>query len=201
MQQVILRPSLLTHSANTQVDNCSIELPGKAAVDVAQCRRATTTLPDGGAATPSAPAITIMDIGPSDLEVVTPVPGSANDVVDVASLNDTTPPVITLNAEAFMPLLELDAFIDPGVSVYDNLDGNSISATVRIQLCARPAVDLSTVDAGDGIPLSGFGPRLADINTSTVLLDDQVYVFTYSARDLAGNQATPVRRYVSVAAR
>jgi hypothetical protein len=95
----------------------------------------------------------------------------------------------------------MDTFVDPGARVYDNVDGNSIRAISRLQLCARPTGDLQAIPANDTRTLARCGPQLASVNTSAPSRDNETFVISYTARDSAGNQAAPLRRYVTVTAR
>lgn len=106
-----------------------------------------------------------------------------------------------LLGDVYMPVRQTDRFVDPGVRVYDNIDGNSISAIGRLQLCARPTQELSGLAANDSRPLVRCGSQLQSVNTTSASRDNETYVITYSARDAAGNQAVPLRRYITVTSR
>jgi hypothetical protein len=180
-----------------QVHNCSVSLPGKPAVELAAYAAATASRTANTAA-----PITVVNIKASDLEVVVvAATAPTGPAVNLARIVDTQPPVITLAGSVFMPLLQSDQFVDPGVRVHDNIDGNALSAITRLQLCARPATSLDALAANDSRPLTGCGPQLAAINTTVPLRDNETYVLSYTARDTAGNQAAPARRYVTIASR
>lgn len=121
--------------------------------------------------------------------------------IDVTKIVDTSAPVITLLGNSFTPLLQAERFVDAGTRVQDNIDGNSINALARIQLCARPSGDLLSIPVNDSRPLLRCGPQLAGIDTTSPSRDNETFVITYTARDAAGNQAVPLRRYVTVTAR
>jgi hypothetical protein len=190
-----------------QVSNCTISLPGKPAVPVALYSPATTTGASSTAATGSTTAaapLSVVNIQAAELEVVvtpsTTAPSSSI-AVDISKVVDTTSPVITLTGGAYVPVLQLDRFVDPGFRAYDHVDGNSVSVISRLQLCARPTGDLQTIRANDTRALALCGAQLASINTTAPSRDNETFVVTYTARDSAGNQAAPLRRYVTVTAR
>lgn len=199
---------VLPFSWALQVSNCTISLPGQQAVSIALYSPATTTgasttTASGTSATLTA-AITVVNIQAAELEVVvtssTAVPTSTVPV-DISKVVDTTPPVISLAGGTYVPVLQLDRFIDPGVRAYDDVDGNSVSVVSRLQLCARPSGDLQSIRANDTRALAGCGAQLASINSTTPSRDNETFVVTYSARDSVGNQAAPMRRYITVTAR
>jgi hypothetical protein len=187
-----------------QVSNCTIALPGKAAVNVSLYSTATTASSTAAGATAPA-AISVVNIQAADLEVVVSAPAGnatgAKTAVDLTKIIDTTPPVITMVGDSYLPVLQAERLIDPGARVYDNVDGNTISAIPRLQLCARPTGSLPTIPANDTRALARCGSQLASINTTLPTRDNETYVITYTARDAAGNQAMPLRRFVLVTAR
>ncbi len=83
-------------------------------------------------------------------------------------VEDTTPPVITLNGDATITLTQGDTFVDPGVTVTDNVD-TDLEATV-------------TYDPAGGVDTSVVG----------------TYTIKYDAVDAAGNEAVQVIRTVIV---
>lgn len=195
---------------HVQVGNCSVTLPGKASVDVATYSAAGSTTTAGSSSGPTTAAISVVSIKSTDLEVAVAAPANANSSaapaaapINLAKIVDTTPPVITLEGggDVYMTVLQADSFVDPGVRVYDNIDGNSLTAVTRLQLCTRPAVNLSTLLANDSRALTGCGPQLAGVNTTAPSRNNETYVLMYTARDTAGNQAVPLRRYVGVTSR
>lgn len=187
-----------------QIANCTISLPGKLAVNVSLYGAPATSSSPGTTATTtsSAPTLTMINVQSSDLQVVVAASNTTTvAAVDLTKIVDTTPPVITLLGAAYTVVTQLDRFVDPGVRVYDNIDSNSITAIPRLQLCARPLINLSTIAANDSRVLSRCGSQLAAVNTTLPSLDNETYVITYTARDAAGNQAVPLRRYVTVSAK
>jgi len=185
-----------------QTSNCTVSLPGRAPVNVLLYGAAR---PSGGA-TAATPSISVVNIASSDLEVVVVAPTSSSAQptpapIDVTKIIDTSAPVITLLGDSFTPVLQAERFVDVGTRVQDNIDGNSINALARIQLCARPSGDLLSIPANDSRPLLRCGPQLAGIDTTSPSRDNETFVITYTARDAARNQAVPLRRYVTVTAR
>jgi hypothetical protein len=146
-----------------------------------------------------------VDIQASDLQVVVAAPVSGSNAaptpppVDLNKIVDTSPPVITLAGSPYMSVLQADRFSDPGASAYDNIDGNSVKVVTRLQLCNRPS-GIETGAANDSRPLT-CGAALPAINATLPSMSNATYVFTYTARDVAGNQAVPLRRYVVVTSR
>lgn len=190
-----------------QVANFTITLPGAAPVNGSTygTSAAPASSTDTTTTTASAPtaAITVVNIQASDLAVVV-APTSQNSTatpppVDLSKIVDTTAPVLTLTGDVFVAVLETDPYTDAGATAYDNVDGNSVTVIRRLQLCLRP-VGMETAVATDSRALS-CGAALAAVNTTAHLRSNETYVFTYTARDSAGNQAVPLRRYVVVNSR
>lgn len=179
-----------------QIRSSTVTLPGMAAVSLASYSPAATASTTSGSVT-----LSIVTFSPAELEVIVAAPTGAGVVVDLSKVVDTTPPVITMLGDTFSPVLQGDHFTDPGVRVYDNIDGNIITAISRLQLCSRPGGDLASLQPADSRLLSGCGSPLAAVNTTVPSKDTEVYVTTYTARDSAGNQAVPLRRYITVTAR
>lgn len=150
---------------------------------------------------PSSSALSIVTFTSSELEVPVASSAGVGAVVDLSKVVDTTPPIISMLGDAFTTMLEGDRFTDTGVRVYDNIDGNSITAISRLQLCTRPIGDLASVSAADSRPLAGCGSPVAAVNSTVPSKDTEVFVIIYTARDAAGNQALPLRRYITVNAR
>jgi hypothetical protein len=98
-----------------------------------------------------------------------------------------------------MTVLQADRFIDPGATAYDNIDGNSVTVGARLQLCNRPS-GIETAAANDSRQLT-CGAALPAINATQASASNATFVLTYTARDAAGNQAVPLRRYVVVMSR
>lgn len=197
-----------------QVSSCSVAIPGRPVADLVSytSKSAGGGSTTGGASSNATAAVTIVDLSANDLQVVVAAPAAAAAAsngsaaptpapINLAKIVDTTPPVITMSGSSYMPVTQLDIFTDPGVTVYDNIDGNSLAAVTRLQLCTRPAANLSTLAANDTTALAGCGQQLAVLNTSVPSRSNETYVLTYTARDLAGNPAVPLRRYVTVKAK
>jgi len=179
-----------------QVTNLTVTLPGKLPVDGATYVDATSST--SASSSSSAPAIAVVSINAADLEVVTAAPqADTPPAVDLAALVDTTPPVITLLDSPYMSVIQFDPFTDPGATVYDNIDGNSVPLVRQVQLCARPS-GIQTALANDSRPLTCV---LAALNTTTPSQDNETFVISYSAIDQAKNKASPLRRYVVVTAK
>jgi hypothetical protein len=186
-----------------QVSHCTIALPGKPAVNISLYSTSNVASVAAGATAPG--AINVINIQAADMEVVVSAPASnttgTNTVVDLTKIVDTTPPVITMVGDSYLPVLQAERFTDPGVRVYDNVDGNIISAIARLQLCARPAGELRAIPANDTKALARCGLQLASVSTTLLSRDNETHVVTYTARDAAGNRAVPLRRFVLVTAR
>jgi hypothetical protein len=178
-----------------QVTNLTVALPGKLPVDGATYGDATSS--PSASSSSSAPAIAVVSINAADLEVVTAAPqADTPPAVDLAALVDTTPPVITLLDSPYMSVIQFDPFTDPGATVYDNIDGNSVPLVRQVQLCARPS-GIQTALANDSRQLA-CGSKLAVVDTMKPSEKNEVFVITYSAQDQARNSAKPLRRYVEV---
>ena len=191
-----------------QVVNFTVTLPGagpvsgssySSAAGGASSSLAGTTASTSGT---NLSSISVVSIATSDLAVV--VPQSTTTIalpppVDLSKIVDKTPPVISLIGAAYMAVLQADTFTDPGTTAYDNVDGNNVNVISRLQLCARPT-GIETANATDNRALT-CGSALAAVNTSQPSQTNETYVLTYSARDAAGNQAVPLRRYVVVNSR
>ncbi|EFJ49748.1 hypothetical protein VOLCADRAFT_89514 [Volvox carteri f. nagariensis] len=54
-----------------------------------------------------------------------------------ASSTISSPPVITLIGDPYMEVQEADTFSDPGVYVYDSIDGFAVDARVTVRICAQ----------------------------------------------------------------
>jgi len=179
-----------------QVTNLTVALPGKLPVDGSTYGDATSST--SASSSSSAPAIAVVSINAADLEVVTAAPqADTPPAVDLSALVDTTPPVITLLDSPYMSVIQFDPFTDPGATVYDNIDGNSVPLVRQVQLCARPS-GIQTALANDSRPLACV---LGALNTTTPSQDNETFVISYSAIDQAKNKASPLRRYVVVTAK
>ena len=201
-----------------------LALPGKEFTN-ASAVTGTTSSPSSTGSSAAAPAVKVVDVDVTRLEVVVaaPAPGPAGSsnvttsAIDLSKIVDRTPPVITLQGFPYVEVLEMSPYVDAGVTVYDNIDGNSVSSGSRITLCTRPKIlgpipkDFpfsGSIDAtsfnSSASPLSCKATPVATVNTTTATFNSSsvdggsVYVFTYTAKDTAGNQATPLRRYVVV---
>lgn len=225
-----------------QAVNITVALPGKDAVDgaayVATARAAASSSSSGatagttsasflggtdaaagankgGAAAggSTAPAVTVVNIQASELEVQVaapvvaglggPPPPPAPAPVDLSKLVDTMPPSLKLDGEALVSVRQGDRYSDAGATAYDNIDGISVRIITRYALCLRPegGLDAAAPPAPEDTRQLACGPSLSSINSSAPLNENETYVVTYSARDAAGNAAPPVRRYVLVTAR
>ena len=172
------------------------------------------------AAASSGPALEVLVIDTSSLAVVIPTSTSAGaadplagpassstsstaaaaaPAIDLKAIVDTVPPIITLKGNAYVSVSQATAYTEPGVGVYDNIDGNTVQARRQLKLCRRPegAEKLAADDRG---ALSCDPAVFAAVNTSAPG-DGWVWVFNYTARDVAGNNAVPVRRIVEVMSR
>ncbi len=87
------------------------------------------------------------------------------------------------------------------LQVYDNIDGNGVAPRITIKLCNKPqGVNITKALPTDSYPLTCSATPYGIVNTS-VPLSNQAFMLTYSAQDLAGNMAVPVRRWVDIKAR
>jgi len=123
----------------------------------------------------------------------------ATPAVDLSRVVDAEPPVLTLRGPAYVKVLQATGYAEQGASAFDNLDGSGVQPRSQLGVCRRPAAaELWT--AGDTRVLACNSSVFAAVNTSWVV-PGWVWVYTYSARDAAGNKALPVRRIVEVASR
>jgi hypothetical protein len=162
------------------------------------------TSASGGAAGSAGPAasLQVLDVDTSALAVVIPSTSDATTSapqIDLKAIVDTQAPVITLKGDAYVSVLQLTSYSDPGVTVYDNIDGNNVNPRKQLKLCSRPD-GAEALPAQDTQPLSCSATVYASVNT-TVPLDGLVWVYNYTARDTAGNNALPLRRIVEIAPR
>jgi zinc transporter 1/2/3 len=203
-----------------------LALPGKEFTNAS----ALTSTTGGAGNTGSSAATTavkVVDVDVSQLEVVVAAPpsGSAasnsngsHTAVDLSKILDIRPPVITLLGLPYVEISEMSSYIDAGVTVYDDIDGSSVSSVSRISLCTRPralgpipkdfpydiSIDPNSLNASDASILSCSRTSVAVVNTTAPTFNassndgGSVYVYTYTAKDTAGNQAAPLRRYVAV---
>lgn len=159
----------------------------------------STGLAASGGAT-SAVQPTVVDIDTRtlvvDIPTITGAPGVTTPAINLNYIVDTEPPVITLRGQPYVSVLQTASYTDAGATVYDNIDGNSIQPRKRLLVCRRPA-DVEKARADDSRPLTCNATLYAAVNTSTAP-EGWVWVFTYSAKDTAGNSAVPLRRIVEV---
>lgn len=112
---------------------------------------------------------------------------------------DTTPPNITLKGDAYVSVMQATSYSEPGVSVYDNIDGNTVQPRKQLKLCRKPD-GAEKLPADDKTKLTCDTAVYAAVNT-TLPGNGWVWVFNYTARDVAGNNAVPMRRLVEVVTR
>ncbi|WIA22988.1 hypothetical protein OEZ86_009906 [Tetradesmus obliquus] len=203
-------------AANAKVTNFTVTLPGRGSMDgFAYAAASTTTSSSSSSSSSTAPSsstgttsttLRVVDIQASQLQVVvaTPISGSNSSTptpppIDLSKIIDTSPPVITLSGSPYMSILQADRFSDPGATAYDNIDGNGVTVITRLQLCSRPS-GIESAAATDSRRLT-CGAALPLINTLLPTASNATFVFAYTARDVAGNQAVPLRRYVVVTSR
>eukprot|EP00775_Hariotina_reticulata_P011535 gene11535-11678_t len=192
MSSLVYLDSLLN---GVKVTNLTVTLPGELPID--GITYATTASDASSTSSSSAPAIAVVSISAADLEVVTAAPQAGTPpAVDLSAVVDTNPPVITLLGSPYMSIIQFDSFTDPGATVYDNIDGNSVPLVRHVQLCNWPS-GIQTAPANDSRPLTCFS-ELAMIDTTKPSEKSAAFVITYSAQDQANNTAIPLRRYVVV---
>ena len=179
-----------------------------------------TTTTATAATTAAAPAVApqVLDIDTSMLAVViqptaattgttgataadgTTVAAPPKPAVDLSAIKDTEPPVLALKGAAFTQVLQATAYADAGASAFDNVDGAAVTPRSRLALCQRPeGAELWAADSTTALAC-GFG-IYASVDTAAPTNASQIWVVTYTARDVAGNNARPLRRLVEVAPR
>lgn len=168
----------------------------------------TVTMPGGGPVdgTTMQIDVQVFDIDESALQVVEPNVTGLAPAVDMSKVVDTQPPVIALTGSAYTAVLQTEAYLDAGATASDNIDGNTVPVQTRLQLCTWQDWMLTATDSDSGRSLTCTNTAVPAMDTllPTAPSDSgssQVYVYTYTARDMAGNQAALVRRFVSVTAR
>lgn len=168
-------------------DAASAGLPGAAGV--------------AAAAGPAAAApVRIVELDTSVMTVAMQAPADApKPLVDMTAIVDTTPPVITLRGEPFVQVVQGTSYSDAGAAVFDNMDGNALQARSRLALCRRPmgAQEWATDSRA---PLACNSTVFAAVATGEPS-GEWVWVYTYNAKDAAGNAAAPLRRLVEVTSR
>lgn len=161
--------------------------------------------PAGVTSTPS-PGVEVLNIDTSTLVVNIPPPadggapsGVTQPAVDLAAIKDTEPPVITFRGAPYVKVLQTTAYADSGASAFDNVDGSAATARSRINLCARPT-GAEGWAADSAAELACGAAVYAAVDTASPS-GGSVWVFTYTSRDVAGNNARPLRRLVEVTPR
>jgi hypothetical protein len=198
------------------VSNVTVALPGKEPVDGAAFLAAAAAGPDdssssgGGGGSSSAPSVPlqVVDIDVSSLDVTVAADSAAaadlQPAVDMSKVVDTEPPLLTLLGDVLVRVLQAEAYEDEGAEVSDNVDGSAVAIRLKSQLCNWQDWML-TATAANSNSLTCSSTAVTAIQTVLPLNSssgaEQVYVLTYTAKDTAGNQASPVRRYVSVTPR
>ena len=128
-----------------------------------------------GAANPNTAGVYTIAYNVSDMagNQATPVTRTVT-VMPAATVTDTTPPTITLLGNATLFIALGTAYTDAGATASDNTDGN-ITASITTTITFA-------------------GNTVAAVNPNTA----GVYTIAYNVSDMAGNQATPVTRTVTV---
>ncbi len=192
-----------THPHLQQVTGFTKTLPGGLPVS----GFASSTSAGEGMALPgassAAAALTVVSIDASAL--VVKVAPSATTIagpppVDLSKIGDTTPPIITLQGDPYVAVLEYSSYTDSGVQVYDNIDGYSISPRTTIKLCTKPG-DITAALGTEQTLLSCMASTYGFVNTTMLIADGQAWLLTYTAKDAAGNVAKPLRRWVDIQSR
>lgn len=144
---------------------------------------------------------TILDIDTSMLTVVIqPAVGGGvtqPPAVDLSVVKDVEPPVVTLKGPAYVQVLQATGYTDPGATAFDNIDGSAAVARSKLALCASPVGGVGNWTAVDARQLTCGTGVYAAVDTAAPG-GGQVWVFTYTSRDAAGNSARPLRRLVEV---
>jgi hypothetical protein len=183
-----------------QVSGVTVTLPGKEPVDAATFQNATAM--PGSNSNTSSPALQVVDIDVSTLAV--PTAAEETPSFNMSQVVDTEPPRLTLLGDLFVKVLQAEPYDDAGARAADNIDGNAVVIRRRTQLC-RWQEWMQTATAESTNTLSCSNTTVGVVQTALPLTsednEEQVYVLTYTARDTAGNQADPVRRYVAITPR
>ncbi|GLC66107.1 hypothetical protein PLESTF_000385600 [Pleodorina starrii] len=127
----------------------------------------TTTASDVAGASP--PAVPIILSSELDSDPVAAAPSSSS-VLTLPAAAVSSPPMLTMLGQPYVEVLETETFTDPGVYVYDAIDGFNVEARVAVRLCARKpnleslmyALDAAAAAASAvGTPAAGNGTSVA----------------------------------------
>jgi hypothetical protein len=196
-----------------QVSNMTVALPGKEPVDGAAFL-ASTAGPDssgssgGSSSTAASAPLQVVDIDVTTLDVAVATDSVAAPnmqlAVDMSKVADTEPPRLTLLGEVLVEVLQADAYEDAGAQATDNVDGTAVTVRLKMHLCVWKDW-MATAAATTNTSLACSSTAVTAVQTALPLTAasgaEQVYVLTYTAKDTAGNQAAPVRRYVTITPR
>jgi hypothetical protein len=193
-------------AGGTVVSNVTVALPGKEPFDGAtfQASASAAGSNDGSSSDTNstlAPLLQVVDIDVGAISAATPGMAHTLPALDMSQVIDTEPPRLTLLGHVLVKVLQADAYEDAGAVASDNIDGNAVVVRHAIQLCNWQDWML-TAAADTNTSLTCGNTPVTNIQTGALLTSasgaQQVYVITYTAKDTAGNQAAPVRRYVTV---
>lgn len=176
-----------------QVSNVTVIMPDSNPVDGASFLASA-------AGDSAAAAFTVVNMSDISSVISSPQPLAA---FNWSTVVDTQPPVLLLRGQTYTELLEGQQFLDLGVAVSDNIDGNGLAASSSRKLCTWQDW-ITTAAAADSRALSCSTTAVAAISTRQPTRNstrNEVYVITYSASDTAGNVASPVRRYITIVPR
>lgn len=164
----------------------------------------TDTAATGTTSTSTAPNIKVVAISDAALQVAvanTTTAGlPAATPVDLSKIKDTSPPKLTLQGTAYVEVLQGSTYTDAGATAYDNIDGNNVNVGTKLLMCQQPD-GVQAYNGSEQVDLSCSTGLILTVNSSIPTTSGWAYVYNYTARDTAGNQALPVRRYVVVMSR
>lgn len=217
-QQVPVRLLLTLDCFELQITNFTVALPGSDPVNgtvFATASSSASGTSDTGASTEAtttaaAAPVQVVEIDVADLavEVAAPATSSADKQdatpppVDMSKILDTEPPVIDVAGDVFVEQLQATQYTDAGAIAADNIDGANVAVSKQLQLCDWQDW-MTGAQASDNKTLTSC-TIVSAINTSDPTDSGgtvKVYVFTYTAKDAAGNRAAPMRRYIVVTSR
>jgi hypothetical protein len=156
----------------------------------------------------------VVNFTAEQLQVLASQPANASGMlVDLSKIKDVQPPVLILLGPAYKEVLEKSRYADPGVSGYDRMDGNKVIVQVTVQLCNRPehlgpagssgSAENPSISSSEDTNVTCVA-TVPYVDTAKATVDYSepeggfVYLVTYTGRDLAGNLAPSLRRYVTV---
>jgi hypothetical protein len=144
----------------------------------------------------------VVDIDVSTLTV--PTAAAETPAFDMSQVVDSEPPRLTLQGDVLVKVLQTEPYDYAGARASDDIDGNAVVVRRKTQLCRwQDWMQTAAADAGNALSCSNttVGVVLTSLPLTADDGTEQVYVLTYTAKDTAGNQAAPARRYVAITPR